>query len=50
MSNFGEKALRKATGLDEGSRAIAVGSEQATDPETFERVAGRPKDKEETRR
>ena len=36
------RGLRKATGLDEGSRAIAIGSERAIDPETFERAAGRP--------
>ena len=42
MSDFSEKALRKVTGLDEGSRAIAIGSERAADPETFERVVGRP--------
>ena len=48
MSDFSEQTLRKVTGLDEGSRAIAVGSERATDPETFEHVAGRPR--EEIRR
>ena len=48
MNDFSEKALRRAMGLDEGSRAIAIGSEQATDPETFEHVAGWHK--EETRR
>ena len=42
MNDFSDKVLRKAMGLDEGSRAIATGSERATDPETFERVVGRP--------
>lgn len=42
MSDFSEKALRKAAGLDKGSRATAIGSERATDPGTFEHVAGRP--------
>ena len=48
MSDSSEQALRKATGLDEGSRAITIGSERATDPETFEHVVGRPR--EEIRR
>ena len=48
MSDFSEQALRKATGLDGGSRAIAIGSERAPDPETFEHVVGRPR--EEIRR
>ena len=34
--------LREAIGLDGSSRVIAIGSEGATDPETFERVVGRP--------
>ena len=42
MSAIGEKAPRKAAGLDEGSRTIAGGSERATDTETFEHMAGRP--------
>ncbi|MDE0335573.1 MAG: hypothetical protein OXI64_11485 [Defluviicoccus sp.] len=44
MNDFSEKALRRAMGLDEGSRAIAIGSERATDAETCEHVAGRPKE------
>lgn len=37
-----DPALREALGLDRDSRAITIGSEGATDPETFERVVGRP--------
>ena len=37
-----DSGLRKAIGLDHDSRVIAIGSEGATDPETFERVVGRP--------
>ena len=37
-----DPALREALGLDGGSRVVAIGSEGATDPITFERVVGRP--------
>ena len=39
-----DPALREALGLDPGSRVVAIGSEGATDPVTFERVVGRPAD------
>ena len=39
-----DPALREALGLDRGSRVVAIGSEGATDPITFERVVGRPAD------
>ena len=37
-----DSGLREAIGLDDDARVIAIGSEGATDPETFERVVGRP--------
>lgn len=37
-----DSGSREAVGLDDASRVIAIGSEGATDPETFERVVGRP--------
>ena len=43
-----DTGLREAVGLDDASRAIAIGSERATAPETFENVMGRPR--EEIRR
>ena len=39
-----DSGLREALGLDDASRVIAVGSEGATDPETFKRVVGRPRE------
>ena len=42
VSDSSEKALREAIGLDDASPVIAVGSEGVADPETFERVVGRP--------
>ena len=39
-----DPALREALGLDRGSQVVAIGSEGATDPVTFERVVGRPAD------
>ncbi len=39
-----DPALRKALGLDLGSRVVAIGSEGATDPVAFERAVGRSAD------
>lgn len=36
-----DPGLRRALGLDGGSRVLAIGSEGATDPETYERTVGR---------
>ena len=36
-----DSGLREAIGLGDASRVIAIGSEGATDPETFERMVGR---------
>ena len=39
-----DPALREALGVGRGSRVVAIGSEGATDPVTFERVVGRSAD------
>lgn len=39
-----DDGLRRALGLDAGSRVVVIGSEGATDAETYERVVGRTAD------